>query len=333
MKIARFLPAVVLGLFAITKGASADPSPPDSSSSDPTADNPYTQYDPDGIPLSVTHPQARQLTQEDIDAISKQQAQEELDKNWLLRDYEQQLKAHAANSSEEQDTNLYYQLSSNKDLAKLAGLPTLGSDSEDSTTEYQASAIRANPGSIALRPDASSAAVSGSLSHGDLFRPLVEPLSAPDAEGLHNFYSSQPGSLAPSFFGSSHQTPPAPKPDQSPDSSDMETPGMVAAEKNPDLTLDLLPGESIEQAKAREDNNAKLELSLPMDASQLHKEQSAALHIPGVPNTTQPPTAATTPPVQPVPIEDPDAPTPVSKEQPINPVREPIANPFDILDH
>jgi len=331
MKIARYLPAVMLGLFAITKGASADPAPPDSSSSDPTVDNPYTQTDPDGVPLTVTHPEAMQLTQEQIDAINKQQAQAELDKNWLLRDYEQQLKAHAAKSSEEQDTNLYYQLSSNKDLAKLAGLPSLGSDSADSTTAYQASAIRANPGSITLRPDGSSAAKSGSLSHGDLFKPLVIPLSAPDAEGLHNFYSTQPGSLAPSFFGNSHHPPPAPKPDQSLDSSDMETPGMVAAEKNPDMTLDL-PGESIEQTKTHEDNNAKLELSLPMDATQLHKQQSTALNIPGVPNPAQPATAATTPPIPTVPIEDPNAPLPVSKEQPINPVREPIANPFDILD-
>jgi hypothetical protein len=332
MKIARYLPALMLGLFAMTKGASADPTPPDSSSSDPTTDNPYTQYDPDGVPLAVTHPQARPLTQAEINAINKQQAQAELDRNWLLRDYEQQLKIHAANSSQEQDTNLYYQLSSNKDLARLAGLPSLDADGQESTAAYQANAIRANPGSISLRPDASSASMSGSLSHGDLFKPQVIPLSAPDAEGLHNFYSSQPGSLAPSFFGNSHRTPPAPKPDQSPDSSDMETPGMVAAEKNPDLTLDLLPDESIEQAKAHENNNAKLELSLPMDASQLHNEQSSALHIPGVPNAAQPPTAAKTPTVQPVPIEDPNAPLPVSKEQQINPVREPIANPFDILD-
>jgi hypothetical protein len=331
MKMARYLPVVMLGLFAMTRGASADPTSPDSSSSDPTADNPYTQSDPDGVPLSVTHPEARPLTQEDIAAINKQKAQEELNKNWLLRDYEQQLKAHAAKSSGEQDTNLYYQLSSNKDLAKLAGLPTLGSDSEDSTTAYQASAIRANPGSITLRPDASSATMNGSQSHGDLFKPLVIPLSAPAAEGLHNFYSSQPGSLAPSFGGNSRQTPPAPKPDQSLDTSDMETPGMVAAEKNPDMTLDL-PGESIEQTKTHEDNTAKLELSLPMDATQLHKEQLTVLHVPGVLNTTQPPTTATTPPVPVVPIEDPNAPLPVNNEQQINPVREPIANPFDILD-
>jgi hypothetical protein len=336
MKIARYLSMTVLGLVAVTTRASADSSASDPANnpSDP-ADSPYAQYDPDGVPLSVTQPQSAPLTQDEIKAIHKQQQEATLDKDWLLRNYEQQLQARAAaNPSEEQGANLYYELSSNKDLAKLAGLPALDSDRPDST----APATRLGQGPVTLRSDASSKATSNSLSRGYLLKPLVTPFSAPDAAGLHNFYSSLPGSRAPSFFGNRPQTPPAPNPDQSQDSSDIETPGMIAAEKNPltdtstsDLTLDMLPGESIEQAKAHQDNNAKLELPLPMDAAQLHKEQATALSVPSLPNAAQPPTAATTTPVQ-TPLDDPNAPMPVSKAPQINPIRAPLANPYDILN-
>ena len=68
-----------------------------------------------------------------------------------------------------------------------------------------------------------------------------------------------------------------------------------------------------------------------MSAAQLHKEQAAALSVPGASTTAQ--TAAPAPlSVKTVPIEDPNAPLPVSKVPPINPVRSPIANPYDILN-
>jgi hypothetical protein len=332
MKIARYLSIAMVGLFVVTTRASADPT-----ASAPAAD-PYTQYDPDGVPLSVTRPQPKRYSEEDLKAIHKQQEKAALDKNWLLRNYEQQLRTRAAaKPSGEQDANLYYQLSSNKELAKLAGLPALDSDSQDSTTPYRTGAVHSGQGSVTLRADASSAATSGSPSHGNLFKPLITPLSAPDAAGLHNFYSSLPVAMASPLAGSLPKTPPMLNADQSQNSSDIETPGMVAAEKDPlmnnknisDLALDILPGESIEQAKAHQDNNTKLELPLPMDANQLHKAQAAALGVPGAPITA--PTAAPTP-VKPVPIDDEDAPLPVSKAPQINPVRAPIANPYDILN-
>ena len=337
MKIARYLPMAILGLFVIALRASADPS-----ASDP-ADNPYAPYtksDADGVPLSVTQPQSRRFSPEEIRAIRKLQEQAALNKNWLLRTYEQQLQAHAAaNSSGEQDANLYYQLSSNKELAKLAGLPPLDIGTQDSKTPYRIGATPSDQPAVKLRGDASSTATGDSPSHGNLFKPLVTPLSAPEAAGLHNFYSSPflPFSTSASLPGSPPKPPPAPSADQSQDSSDIETPGMIAAEKNPltdtsapDLTLDVLPGESIEHAKAHQDNNTTLlELPLPMDANQLHKAQALALSVPSLPNTAQTPAPA---PVKAVPINDEDAPLPVSKIPQINPVRAPIANPYDILN-
>jgi len=323
MKATRYLPISMLGFFLAMAGPVAA-----SSDSDPN-DNSSAEYDPAGVPTSVTHPQPKQLTQEDIENSRKQQEQAERDRNWLLLNYEQQLQARdKANASKDQSGNLYYQLSSNKEMAKLAGLPSI--DSQEATT----GTVHASPSAVSLRADAPSTGLS--LSHADLFKPLVTPLSAPEAAGLHNFYSS----LASPFSGISSTVPqasPGYKTDQYEESLDLETPGMVAA-KNPltdtshaDLTLDVLPGESIEQAQAHQDSNAKLELQGPMDADQLHKQQTGALSPPTAPNASKT-TAANPAPTPAVPTADPSAPTPVSEAPQVNPVRGPIANPYDILD-
>ena len=331
MKTARYVSIAMLGLFVVTARAGAD-----SSASDPVGDvtNPYTQYDADGIPLAVTRPRSKPLSQAQLDAMHKMQQQADLDKNWLLRNYEQQLRARAAKSPEDQSANLYYRLSSNKDLAKLAGLPVLDADSQDGSASYRTGAAPSDRGSVSLRDDASG----GSPSNGKLFKPLITPLSAPSAAGLHNFYSSLPITLPSPISDGYSQMPAAPKANHSAASPDLETPGMVAAGKNtlqdtsvPDLALDMLPGESIEQARAHQDNNIKLELPLPMDANQLHKSQAAALNLPSAPNAIQAPTP-TPAPVKPVPSDNEDAPLPVSKAPLINPVRSPIANPYDILN-
>ena len=189
MKIARYASMGMLGLFVVATRAGAD-----SSASLPEV-NPYTQYDPDGVPLAVTRPQSKPLSQEEISTIQKQQEQADLDRNWLLRGYEQQLQARDGKSAGDQSTNLYYQLSSNKELAKLAGLPALDSDNQASSTPSRTGAAPSGQGSVTLRADASPATKVGFLSHGDLLKPLVTPLSAPDAAGLHNFYSSLPVSM------------------------------------------------------------------------------------------------------------------------------------------
>ena len=136
------------------------------------------------------------------------------------------------------------------------------------------------------------------------------------------------------------QPAPAPKPSSSTESSDLETPGLVSAEKNPmtdaqvsapDLTLDVLPGETPEQAKAHQDGNLKLELPLPMDANQLHQQQASTLSIPGATKTAQ--AATPTPaPAKPASTDDEDAPLQVNKAPVINPIRPAIANPYDILN-
>ena len=333
MKIARYLSISMVGIFVVSTGASADPSVPD------PADNPYLQVDPDGVPLTVTQGQNVRLSAEDQEAIRKEEQKAASDKNWLLRNYEHQLQIHAAaDSSQGENTNLYYQLSTNKALAKLAGLPELTVDDQNSPSAYRIGASPASPGSTNLRPDTASGSANDSVWNGDLFKPLVKPLSAPEASGLHDFYASLPTSMASPISGGSAPATPAQVEDQSQDSTDIETPGMVAAEKDPlmdpsatDLTLDVLPGESVEQAREEEADRSKLELPEAMDANQLHKSEAAALSAPSAQNTSQTPAPA---PVaaKAVPVNEEDAPLPVSKEPPINPVRSPIANPYDILN-
>ncbi len=72
-----------------------------------------------------------------------------------------------------------------------------------------------------------------------------------------------------------------------------------------------------------------------MDADQLHKQQAATLSVNGTSPVAKTATAttATTKPVKVVdPMEDPEAPIPVNRQPQINPVRAPIASPFDILN-
>jgi hypothetical protein len=260
-----------------------------------------------------------------------------LNKDWLLRTYEQQLQAHtaAANSPEDQNANLYYELSSNKDLAKLAGLPAADADGQNGAGAYRTGVAPSDHGGATLRSDASSTGPGNLSSQGDLLKPLVTPLSAPDAAGLRNFYAPLSISMASPLSGFPKMSP-APKRGQSEDSSDMETPGMVAAEKDPltdtsalDLNLDTLPGETAEQARAHQESESNLTLPVPMNADQLHQEQAATLSVSGAKKAA--PTAVTAP-VKPAPTEDPDAPLSVDKALQINPVRAPIANPYDILN-
>ena len=321
MKNARYLAATIVGLFAFADTATADPS-----DSAPT-DSPYTQYDPDGVPYAATRPQERKFTPEEIAAIQKAQEKAALDKDWLLRTYERELQSHSRNSKSEQGTNLYYQLSTNKELAKLAGLPVIDTGAPEGTVPLPHSST----GQPALHPYSSSATTGLSPNHADLLEPLVTPLSAPEAAGLHDFYAS--------FLPDTPvQKPSPPRANETPDPADIETPGMIAAEKNPltdstapDLSLDLLPGETPDQARDHLDENAKLELPLPMNATQLHREQAATISAPVAP-TAQKMTTGTTTPTKTEPIVDQEAPIPVSKEPQISPVRPAIANPFDILN-
>jgi hypothetical protein len=300
----------VLGFFAFSAIASADPDSTD----------PNLQYDADGVPVSIMKPKAPRLSPAEIAALHKQQVQAAQDKDWLVRDYEKQLKMNS--SADEQSSNLYYQLSANKDLAKLAGLPDID---DDGTTDTNVQPVH---NTTAMRTHATGATAQPA---GSALKPFITPMGAPAVVGLPNFYAT---------LGGASGATPAKAPTSSrtsviEDPTDIETPGMIAAQKNPnpdtlDLTLDVLPGESVDHARAHQDNDQLLTLPLPPGAEQLHRAQAVALNPDGLAPLPVTPTTPAQP--KPMPVNDEDAPLPVSKTPVLSPVRAPIGNPYDILN-
>jgi hypothetical protein len=210
-------------------------------------------------------------------------------------------------------------------------------DDSDASPKQETEYPTAKPDESTAQTDSYTASASTRPSTAFGLKPLITPLSAPDAAGLHNFYSSLPVAIAPAFSGGIPGTASATS-QQSEDSTDMETPGMTAAKSDPmsnldtpDLTLDVLPGETIEQAKANRSNNNNLELPQPMNVDQLHKTLPTALSLQALPSLPTQRSSSLPPVVK--PIED-NANTPVpSNQQPvIVPVHAPIADPYDILN-
>jgi hypothetical protein len=336
MKKAGFLSLSVLALLALPGGIRAD-----SNTSD--AANPYVQVDPDGVPLSVTHPEPSSLTHEQVAALEQEAAKEERDRNWLIIGYEQQVRTHSHDSAEKDHApNLYLQLTMDKNLSKLAGLEAIEtSEPEDGGPALHAAPTPSSPSTTALRPETPKA--SGA------FTPLVGPLSPFSATATQSFsipiYSTSiPSILAPSRDGVvSADQPPAPTPAPAPaehstsytEAMDLQTPGMVAAKDNslgetPDLSLDALPGETGDQARAREAASRPAALPQMMDADQLHQGQALKVKVPSAGNGTNTVSAPAQP--QPVTVNPADAPVPVTQQQQISPVRPPNASPYDILN-
>ena len=325
MKMTSCLWLSLLGLALIATASNAAPSDLEQ------AEDEHAQLDPDGVPLAVTQGQTKKPSQADVDAFRKQQEEIEQNKNWLLRTYEQQKQHQITSAAKDQGDNLYYQLSTNKELAKLAGLPTV----DDTNTSLHTGATPQGSGNTALRKDSTEEAASSSSG----FKPLISPLSSAPISSITAPLPISMPSLSSNFLPPEISS--TPKADPVRDASDLDTPGMIAARKDPlgdttssDLDLDVLPGESIQQAREHQDSN--LELALPMDSDRLHQEQSESLKVPGVPSAPKPVAAAkpqqqpTPAPVKNTPEDDPNAPMPVTQIPQINPIRSPIPSPFDL---
>jgi hypothetical protein len=337
---ARYFLVAVLGFFAFASVTRADPPP----LMTPADDDPNIRFDPDGVPLNVTKKAAARATPEEIAAYRKQQDQAAADKDWLLRTYEKQLQTHDVTSStEDQRANPYQELSLNKDLAKLAGLPSLQDYDADGRPLSRAGDAPSGHTDAELHPGSTSPKQDAGLFGSTFLRPMIMPLGAPEAAGLGNFYATLPVAGLSPFYGAnppSRAPARAPVRPDDPTDIDIETPGMIAAEKNPladpstsDLTLNVLPGESIDHAKAHQDNYSKLQLPILMDADQMHRAQAADLNPPvakKADGADQTATAAPAPDKAKLP--DYDVPVPISQLPVITPIRAPIADPYDILN-
>jgi hypothetical protein len=279
----------------------------------------YTQADPDGVPIAVSHLQYQPTPQELAERrLLRKQA--DADQDWLVRGYEKQLQDRSASEASEQDDSDSPQ-GSDKNAAGAWNLaqPAGGTGSETGTTLHSADST----------PTAGGVPIMGGL-----LKPLITPLDAPEAAGLHNFYSSIPLSILPPLdAGSATAQAPADKEDS--DSTLLDTPGLLAAQdalanpKASTLTLDVSSDPSDPDATPR--NVTQLTPSVAMDANLLHKQEALALTPPRATLVALP---AVTPPVKPpvAQADDADTPTPVTKLQVISPVHSAIPDPFDILN-
>jgi hypothetical protein len=344
MKRVRSSLLAIVGLLAFVPSLRAEDPP----LTTPPDDDPNIRFDPDGIPLNLTQKKAQRATPDEIAAYRKKQQQAALDKDWMLRAYEQQLKTHAATSSQQdQNANPYQEVSANKDLAKLAGLQGYDADSDNSKLTYRLSTGSANHPAPALHPPVTPPKNTATPFGSSFIKPMITPLAGPDSSGLDSFFGTAKG-VGTSTYSSANPAPQdaAPKPRASALKDDaavpeLESPGAIAAGRDAltdpattELTLDVLPGESIEHAKAHQDNESSLQLPMVMDAEELHRQQAASLTPPVAKSAdataTKNATAAATPAQEPLP--DYHAPVPAAAFPVITPVHAPIGNPYDILN-
>jgi hypothetical protein len=301
-------------------------------------DNPMGQLDPDGVPLSVVNGHRERPSQAMIEAYLKQRAAAADDnKDWLLREYEKQQQAREAKDNANAP-NLYSELSANKDLARLAGIPVDDSNAKTGGATFRTGdTSKNNSDNLDLRKDADTAAVDAAKQAA---KPMISfaPVSATDIS------APMPFQFTTSFDNVVSNAAAPAKANEAEEASELDTPGAISDNNkdssltdapNSDQSLEFLPGESTTSARAHQDVNSGAELSLPMDSGQLHKDEATSLQVaqpyrpPDVDKTA---TVAPGPPAPPPnPDQNPNAPVPVS-QVPIPSARAPISNPFDLLN-
>jgi len=274
----------------------------------PSASDRLSLQDPDGTPVVITHPQSSNASQ----PSTKSKERAAANQDWLLHAYEQQLQQNNADVPGNSSSNLYYRIATDKNLSKLAGVSTI--DSLALGANLKTGVSRGGQGTLSLRPDPSTPAASTSPTTS-LLKPLITPLGAADAAGLHNFYGTIPAAPTPK---KATVTP-----------ADLEMPGKIAADNNPltkeSLTFDALPDDTSSSKSSHHNDISKTELPVSSNAAQIQKLTDASLTAKGSTRTTTPVNVSS---MQLKLAEDPPSPKLVAP----NSGRQPIANPYSILD-
>jgi hypothetical protein len=260
---------------------------------------------------------AQQPTPGEIQASLQRQAEEEKNKDWLLRGYEEQLQSHFGKDSEDESTNLYYQLATDKNLAKLAGISTMEPPAADTATP---------------RKDPTEEGKKSGMSDITVFKPLINPQRPLFTSVLNNPYTSL------SYDASRVVTPDAvtattdsmEKTSDVNTPSDIETPGLVAAKSDPlalGLPADVSPGFSQQEPLPQDPSVLDNPPGLPSSTASalLQKNYETALNIPGTVKMAQPPQL-----LNPVIYKMPANSEPIVKVVQPNPVRRALPSPLDI---
>ena len=306
MKTVRRHALILVLSFGAVSGVAADNNAPDLTT------------DPDATPAAFQDKPAP--NPEAVAEVKEEKERAAENRNWLWRGYQDELQARDPAQSQDENNNFYALLPNDKELARAAGVsPTQQPVTEAPQMDVRTGSSEDKP-ALSLRPDAAlnGAGTKTSTSPVASFQPFITSFDAPAAMKLTDFTASfMPSSPAPA---AAMQTTITTDPDA------LDIPGMTAAESDPqkeaDLTLDLLPGETPSEAKRHQD--LALELPPPTDAEQVQKQQAAALSPPGVPGE-KPKVAAVKPVLEPL------SPTANMVPDP-SPIRgASLANPFDIL--
>ncbi len=258
-------------------------------------------------PSASSRSQERDASPEEIADQKKQQEKAAADRDWMARGVEEY---RARNSGSTDKSSLYDRLSSNKDLAKLAGITVPDSSPGEDAKAYR-TGVTPGRASLTLRTDPSEKKMPGSTPFGS-FKPLIQPM------GFIN-------KALPPFV----QPPPLKSASSDSDTDLLDSPGMTAATKNPLLersaadlkfdisTLDPLPNDSRMSGSAF----SRGQLPPSSNADLLRVQPTA----PGSTAKAQP-TAS----LKPEKIELPEDLQP-AKPIPFSPIRPPIADTHDIL--
>jgi hypothetical protein len=296
--------------------------------------------------LPLFKPVTRQPTQGEIEAYLQRQAEAAKNKDWLVRGYEQQLESRLGKSDADQSSNLYYELATDKELAKLAGLPTLETPADAPVAPLRTGVDDSDNGALVLREDPSQKSAKSNEPDIAAFKPLINPKDPALINTWNNPYTSLPYEASPSYDttrlvspGNSTQDN-ATTADSTPKTSDVnmptaiETPGLIASQSDPlsnDITTDptdLSTGFSKQDSLPQD----SFELGPPKapadtDAAQLQLKYNEALGVPGsFKNVGTQPQQVANPPMFKLPS---NAEPVVQTTQP-TPVRRPIADPLDI---
>jgi hypothetical protein len=283
--------------------------------------------------LPPVRPATPQLTQGEIEASIQRQAEEEKSKDWLLRGYEQQLQSRLGKTSEDQSTNLYYQLASDKDLAKLAGISTIEFSPAAAVTAPRTGASDSDKDAPALRKDPSEESKKSGMTDFMVFKPMINPERPVFTSTWNNPYTSL------SYGASRVVTPDAvttttDSTEKTSDvnvPSDIEMPGLVAAKSDPlslGLAADVSDGFSQQEPLPQDPSVLDVPPSLPAytASAMLQKNYDAALNVPGSVKLAQPPPQL----LNPVVYKMPDNSEPIVKVAQPNPVRRALPSPLDI---
>jgi len=296
MRTVRYVTALMV-IYAViaTVRAYSEPIPDESSRES-------SLYDPDAQ-FSGTISKKQPSRAELVDAEQQQQARDQANNTWLLRSYEEQLRTRAPNSAKDDNANLYYRISSDKNLAQLAGLPAFNLNNPEPTVDVHLSLnTNGDPGKsgVTLHSDLPTLTNNRSTANQSTApqKPslTIKPLNweSNNYASLHNSYAT-PNSSIEQFLPQAEGLPHHPYVRQDSDPTALDTPGMTAAENDPvmsrnvpTLSLDLLPNETVPAARAHEENLTLLDPPKATNLDQIQKLDDSTLKPPGEVKTAPP---------------------------------------------